>query len=164
MEKEFPDNAEVKCFVSTMAPLIVQAIRLRSQDISDKVYYHQAADIKRKIIKVVNSPANHPGIQRIQNIFRDNKPRMYHWAKNRNVPADNNMAERELRPTVIARKISFGSQSIEGAKTREILMTVLHTLKKHCPDFSDKFKSALDKLAENPSLNLYHLLFSKNTS
>jgi len=47
------------------------------------------------------------------------------------VPADNNRAERELRPLVIARKVSFGSQSDAGAQTREILMTVLHTLKKN---------------------------------
>ncbi len=164
LEEEFPDNVEINCFVSTFTPLIVQAIRLRSQGISDKDYYCQAVKIKRKILKVVNSFANHSGIQRIQNIFRDNKYRLYHWAKNRDVPADNNLAERELRPTVIARKISFGSQSYEGAKTREILMTVLHTLKKRSPDFAGKFKSALDRIAENPSLKPYQLLFSNDTS
>lgn len=39
------------------------------------------------------------------------------------MPAENNLAERELRPLVIARKVSFGSQSDAGARTREILMT-----------------------------------------
>ena len=34
--------------------------------------------------------------------------RLYHWADDRNVPADNNLAEQDLRPLVIARKISFG--------------------------------------------------------
>ncbi|MBI3941357.1 MAG: transposase, partial [Acidobacteria bacterium] len=38
-----------------------------------------------------------------------------------------NRCERELRPTVIARKVSFGSQSEAGAKTREIMMSLLHT-------------------------------------
>ena len=38
-------------------------------------------------------------------------------------PPDNNRPERELRPLVIARKISFGSQSAAGACTREVLMT-----------------------------------------
>jgi len=41
------------------------------------------------------------------------------------IPAENNRAERALRPLVIARKVSFGSQSEAGAGTREILMTVL---------------------------------------
>ena len=37
-------------------------------------------------------------------------------------------SERELRPLVIARKVSFGSQSEAGARTREILMTTLGIL------------------------------------
>ena len=160
VEKEFPDNAEVNCFVSTFAPLLVQAMRLRSQDISDEKFYRYARALKKKILKLVNSSAKHPGIQRIQNIFRDRPHRMYHWAKSRDVPAENNLVERELRPTVIARKVSFGSQSDEGARTREILMTILHTLRKRTSDFAVQFKSALDRLAANPSLDSYEALFS----
>ena len=37
--------------------------------------------------------------------------------EDRRVPCENNRAERELRPTVIARKVLHGSQSEEGAKT-----------------------------------------------
>lgn len=159
LEKELPENSEVNCFVSTLAPLLAQAMRLRSQDISDKKFYQQALALKKKILRVVHKPANHPGIQRIQDIFRDNAQRMYHWVKNRDVPAENNLVERELRPTVIARKVSFGSQSDEGAKTREILMTVLHTLKKRSPDFAARFNSVLDKLADDSSSDLYRLLF-----
>lgn len=161
LEKTFPDNDEVTCFVSTLAPLVVQAMRLRSQDISDKTFYRQALVLKGKILEVVQAGATHPGIQRIQNIFRDNAHRLYHWANDRSIPAENNLAERELRPTVIARKVSFGSQSDEGAKTREILMTVLHTLRKHTPDFTAHFKYALDKLAFDSSVDLYRFLFPR---
>ena len=41
---------------------------------------------------------------------------------------------RELRPTVIARKTSFGSQSYAGAKTRETLMSLVRTLTLRFPD------------------------------
>jgi hypothetical protein len=40
------------------------------------------------------------------------------------------LAERDLHPTVIARKVSFGSSSDAGSKTRSVLMSVLHTLNK----------------------------------
>jgi len=159
VEKEFPEHEEVKCFVSTLAPLLVEAMRLRSQNISDRKFSHQARALKQKIVDVVRNPARHPGIQRIQDIFRNHAHRMYHWAENREVPADNNLAERELRPTVIARKVSFGSQSEEGAKTREVLMTVLHSLRKRAPDFTARFKSVLDRLAVEPSSDPYQLLF-----
>lgn len=50
---------------------------------------------------------------------------MYQWAEDRRVPTENNLAERDLRPTVIARKVSFGSQSDAGAQTCGILMILL---------------------------------------
>jgi len=61
-------------------------------------------------------------------IFRDNEASLYRWVEDRDVPADNNFAERTIRLLAIARKTSFGSQSDQGTKTRSILMTVLHTL------------------------------------
>lgn len=46
------------------------------------------------------------------------------------VPADNNLAEREVRPAVILRKNSHGNQSERGAVTQGVLMTVFRTLKR----------------------------------
>jgi transposase len=43
------------------------------------------------------------------------------------VPADNNLAERSLRPLVIMRKISGGTRSTEGSKTRLTLASLLGT-------------------------------------
>ena len=107
---------------------------------------------------LVAQPAQHLGVRQIQGIFRDNAHRLYHWVKNRAVPADNNRAERELRPTVIARKVSFGSQSDAGAKTREVLMSVVHTLAKRVPDPEAHFKAVLDPLAADPTQDPVALL------
>jgi len=43
------------------------------------------------------------------------------------LPADNNLAERSIRPLVIMRKISGGTRSAEGTKTRLTLACLLHT-------------------------------------
>ncbi len=43
------------------------------------------------------------------------------------LPADNNLAERSMRPLVIMRKISGGSRSDEGSKTRLTLASLLGT-------------------------------------
>jgi len=45
------------------------------------------------------------------------------------VPSSNNHAEREVRPAVLMRKASYGSQSERGAATRGVLMSVCRTLK-----------------------------------
>jgi len=164
LEKDFPENAEIKSFAEALAPQLANAISLRTLDITDKQFKRQATKIKNKIINITNRQAKHPAIQKIQDIFREKADRLYHWADDRNIPADNNLAERELRPLVIARKISFGSQSDAGAKTREIIMTVLHTLKKRVPDVTIVFKSALDKLAEDSDIDPYKTVFSFDSS
>ena len=43
------------------------------------------------------------------------------------VPADNNLAERSVRPLVIARKISGGSRSPKGSETRMALFSLFST-------------------------------------
>jgi transposase len=161
LEKDFPDSAEVKMFVAAFAPLLALAMKLRAQPITDAQFYARAARLKKQVTQIVNSPANHPGIQRVQAIFRQNPERLYHWVKDRRVPAENNLAERDLRPTVIARKTSFGSQSDAGAKTRGILMTVLHTVRKQYDDPTLRLKTAMDAFAINPSLKPFDLLFKK---
>jgi len=112
----------------------------------------------------VKRTAVHPGIQHIQNIFREHRDRMFHWVEDRRVPAENNLAERQLRPTVIARKVSFGSQSDNGAKTREILMSILHTLKARGCDAKTRLKATLDAYAEGSDVEPLKTLFSPNTS
>jgi transposase len=104
----------------------------------------------------MGAPAHHMGIQNIQRIFIKNEQRLYHWADDRRVPAHNNRAERELRPTVVARKTSFGSQSEKGAKTRSTLSSILCTAKKRLKDRPPQqwLKETLDWIAKNGTATL----------
>ena len=162
LAKEFPDVSEVSEFVGHFAPLLAAAMKLRAQGLTASLFGQQALELKLEIKTLVHSPAQHPGVQKIQNIFHDRATRLYHWAKNSAVPADNNRAERELRPLVIARKISFGSQSEQGALTREIIMSVLHTLRKRTQDVFGAFKHALDELAQDEKRDPYKLLLDSS--
>jgi transposase len=159
LDKEFPDVAEVTAFVSTVAPQLALAMGLRTQPISDLEFTRQAAALKAQLMTTMEEPAQHLGIRRIQEIFRANGDRLYHWAEDRRIPADNNLAERDLRPTVIARKVSFGSQSDAGAHTRGILMSVLHTLKKRQVEAVAHLKKVLDQLAIDIQQDPFPLLF-----
>ncbi len=49
-------------------------------------------EIRQKIIEVNKSPAQHPAIQAIQDLFNTNEHRLYHWVQDRRVPPDNNLA------------------------------------------------------------------------
>jgi hypothetical protein len=148
IEKEFPEQAEIKNFVGAFAPLLARAIQLRGLNLTGQQFRQQAIQTQQQILALAQAPAQHPGIQKIQNVFRDHANRLFHWTKSLKIPADNNRAERELRPLVIARKVSFGSQSEAGARTRETLMTVLHTLRKRSPNVTAAFEQALNRWAK----------------
>lgn len=148
LQKEFPEPAEIPTFVGAFAPLLARAIQLRGLNLIGQQFRQQALQTHQQIQALAQAPAQHPAIQKIQNIFRDHANRLFHWAKSPKIPADNNRAERELRPLVIARKVSFGSQSQAGARTRETLMTVLHTLRKRTPNVTAAFEQALNRLAD----------------
>jgi len=161
--KEFPDSQEVQRFVATLVPLLSLAMGLRRQSLSDPQFYAKAKEVKSQILATIQSPAQHQGIRHIQDIFRDHPNRLYHWAENRDIPADNNLAERDLRPTVIARKVSFGSQSDAGARIRGTLMSVLYSLKKRGFDVAARLKSTLDELTKDATQNPYSPLFSRDS-
>lgn len=160
LDEEFPDNQEVAAFTNDLSHFLSEAMRLPARSLTDELYYKEAQQIAGQIQALVSREAGHVGIQSIQRIFVKNEPRLYQWVFNRAIPAHNNRAERELRQTVIARKVSFGSQSENGAKTRSILMSVLATARKQLGSLSTEswFKNALDQLALNPDVDPFSLL------
>lgn len=161
LEKEFSEDKEVASFVAVTAPLLAPAMGLRGQPIPDKQFNRKAFKLATQIKAAMNKPALHQAIRRIQDIFRENEHRMYQWVTNRAVPPDNNLAERDLRPSVIARKVSFGSVTDNGAKTRSTLTSIVTTLKKQGVDPTERIKSALDQLARDMKQDPHPLLFPR---
>lgn len=164
LQSEFTDELEVESYSKTMAELLTQAMRLQSSRPGDKEYYREAKRIKRAMLEASREGSKHLAVKRWQDFFIEAADHLYHWVEDRRVPCENNRAERELRPTVIARKVSHGSQAEEGAKTREVLMSVMQTLKKRVSDPRQRFKEALDKIATNSEIKASQALFGTNSS
>ena len=64
LDKEFPETAEVKAFVSTVAPQLALAMGLRAQPLSDAEFARQAAALKAQIRVSMEVPAPHLGLHR----------------------------------------------------------------------------------------------------
>ena len=159
--KEFHDYPAVQVFVSQGAPLLAKAMTLQKAAITDAEYYEQAKVTKQTIQSLMASNTGQIVTQAFQSIFIEQEHRLYHWVDDRRVPSHNNRSEREVRPVVLARKVSFGSQSEQGAKTRSILMSVLHTAKKRLPkgqSLQAWLLQALNALAINPKIDIMSLL------
>ena len=85
--------------------------------------------------------------------------RLWHWAGDPRVPAENNAAERAVRPLAVARKVSHGSQSDKGRETRSVLMSVLHTPAACCTDPARRLAEAPNRYAEDRTKDMFALIF-----
>lgn len=164
LQEEFAKEKEVQVFTSRLISLLSEAMHLHAMDLTDEQYYSRAREIKQKMEAVAEEGARHLAVRRWQDFLVEQRERLYWWVEDRQVPADNNRAERELRPTVIARKVSFGSQSEAGAHTREVLTSLMQTLRKRVADPRRKLREVLDRLAEDGRADVVRLLFGEDTS
>ena len=78
-------------------------------------------------MEICRRPAQHPAVHICRISSGKRRTAFSNGYDLPNIPCENNYAERGLRPLVVTRKISYGSQSERGMKTREILTSVLHT-------------------------------------
>ena len=152
-------NAEYQKFVPAFVSLLREAMQLRGRGLEDGDYYDEAKRIKNEMLKMINAQAKDPGLQKYQDIFRRHPERIFQWAENRSVPAENNMSERGVRRTVIARKVCGGSQSKDALMVREVLQSVIESLRLRCADPVAKLTEALDAYAVDPGICIPDLLF-----
>lgn len=86
--------------------------------------------------------------------------RFFQWVCHPEIEVENNLAERRLRPLVIARKVCFGSQSEKGLKTRETLMTIIDTLSLRCDDPVARLSQVLDAIGRDRKADVAELLWA----
>ncbi len=158
LEKE-PENKEYKAFVPKFVGLLRDAMTLRRRAKTDAEYYSEAKRIKSEMLAMINAEARDAGLQKYQDIFRRHPDRVFQWVCDRSVPAENNMSERGVRRTVIARKTCGGSQSEKALMVREVLQSVIESLRLRHPDPVGKLTEALDAYAANPKTRIENLLF-----
>jgi transposase len=158
-ENEFESDQEVQNYTREMKTCLTDAMQLRNRGFSARQYRKEGQAIKARMLSLSERPSRHLGVRNWQGFFVEKAERLYQWCESAEVPAENNYAEREIRKVVIARKLSYGSQSEEGAKTREIWTSVLQSLKKREGEPQAKLVEGLNGLVENPELDIAEELF-----
>jgi transposase len=94
----------------------------------------------------------HPDARRLAKRLEREGASLLTFAEFPEVPGTNNAAEREIRPAVVMRKLSYGSRSEQGATTRSVLMSIYRTLKKRGLDPLAETRTALRTRAETGTL------------
>jgi len=80
-----------------------------------------------RMIELIQIPVENPDTQRIRERIIKHDRELFLFLDNPEVEPTNNIAERQLRPNVIMRKITFGNRSEDGAEKHQIIMSIIQT-------------------------------------
>jgi transposase len=119
-------------FFKKLRRLYGDAIRLAAArgTLAADAYGLRHAKLQGRMVDLAGTDWANPHARRLANRLLKYGDDLLTFVEFPGVPADNNQAEREIRPAVLMRKTSYGNQSERGAETRAVLMTVYRTLKR----------------------------------
>jgi len=76
---------------------------------------------------LLDSPRAQPQEEKVRTRLWKQRDHLFTFLERADVPATNNLAERQLRPAVIARKISCGNKTAKGAQAWQVLTSIAAT-------------------------------------
>jgi hypothetical protein len=132
VEKYRSPGAEWPAFAKKLRRLVMDAIRLRRRrgELAPEAYVSRRKCITQRLQELIDTPWTDKQAKRLLKRFRRHQHELFTFLDQPNVPFDNNLAERSIRPAVILRKNSYGNRSEQGTITQTVLMSVFFTLKK----------------------------------
>jgi len=136
LKDEFPQDEELRCWAKDVKALYEQAVAWVAQEpdpgLSPRQQHrvrvvHQHA-FEQRLWQLCQSTAHtaapqHTLCERVERFL----PELFVFVAIPGVPAHNNLAERSVRPLVVARKISGGTRSPRGSQTRMDLASLFGT-------------------------------------
>jgi transposase len=78
------------------------------------VSYAAKADLK--LAELMHAPVAHPAGRALLKLIKARRTKFFVFLTNRDVPATNNISEREIRPSVVFCKVTNGFRSGYGAQ------------------------------------------------
>ena len=91
-------------------------------------------EVESEVDRLLENTPSHDGCRRLAAHVRRERSALFTFLHVDAVPATNFLAEQALRPAVVNRKMSGGNNTPRGARTQEILTTILHTARKRALD------------------------------
>src|SRR6202023_1797489 len=83
--------------------------------------------LQRKAAQLLDFPRSEPSEEAVRNRLNKQRDHIFTVLDYDGVDATNNLAERQLRPAVIARKISCGNKTQKGARPWQIRTSLAAT-------------------------------------
>jgi len=125
-------------FPRTVAALLRRGLTLRNRfqagDLSPHGLAVATGRLKAAMTRLLARPVRTPDNVRLANHLDHEQPYLFTFLDCPGLHATNNVAERALRPAVCARKTWGGNRTAAGARTQQILLSVLTTCRQQGRD------------------------------
>jgi transposase len=131
-------------FLTELSALLRAAVALQGQKAeSDPESFHALRQaLERKAAQLLDAPRSEPSEEAVRNRLQKQRDHLFTFLDHDGVDATNNLAERQLRPAVITRKISCGNKNPKGARTWQILASLAATCAQRATSFIAELASA----------------------
>lgn len=126
LEEEYPQDARVRAFVRSVRSVWKAARAYESESLRERMRAKEALQDRLFALALPYARAEGPVRTLAQRITRFVE-QMFTFVEHKDVPPDNNAAERALRPAVIYRKVCGGTRSPRGSQTAAVLMSLVGT-------------------------------------
>jgi len=126
-------------FLRQMRTVLKAAMALHGaqQHMPAALYRRLVGNLERWLDELLAPSYAHPAEERLANRFRKQRPHVFTFLHVPGVAPTNNLAERQLRPAVIARKLSCGNKTEAGKHCFEVLASLAATCRQQQRRFSE---------------------------
>ena len=119
-----------QAFAKKLRRLLHDALRLRARpDFTPERYAGRITQLEKRLAALADGQSVDADATRLAKRLARHRDHLLTFLHKPDVPADNNHAERQIRPAVIIRKNSQSNRSDNGAATQAILMSIYRTLR-----------------------------------
>ena len=119
------------------------ALKRRRGTISDHGYAVLRGKVHAELDRLLAGTYTDPDNARLARRLRKHRAHLLRFLDHDGLDATNNLAEREIRPAVITRKLSAGNRTEAGAETHAVLASVLRTCRRQGQDILSAIEELL---------------------
>lgn len=131
-------------FAKKLRRLVGDAIRLWRQDeLSVESRASRRVLLDQRLDEIIETDWGDKQAKRLIKRLRRHRDDLFTFLDKPNVPFENNLAERAVRPAVIIRKNSYCNRSQQGADTQAVLMSIYRTIEQRGHDPLDTLNNAI---------------------
>jgi transposase len=126
LKVEHPAALEVVIWAKAVKDVYLLAKAWLAEGVERKRAYQELVLLVRALGEQFAKAKGHP-CQTLAKRRLGHQDELFVFVREVGVPADNNLAERSLRPLVVSRKVSGGTRSPQGSQTHMVLTSLFQT-------------------------------------